>query len=267
MRTSPAGVAEIAGHEGIVLSPYKDSVGVWTVFVGHTAAAGAPDPNALPRGVEQPLAVALDTFRRDLAAVEQRAANAVSLVLRQHEFDALVSFDFNTGGIFRARLTKLLNAGDRAGAARGFDGWRKPPEIAVRREAEKRLFRDGAYGHGGKASLYPADAAGNILWSRGRRVDVLALMAAPASPQPAAPTRTERLPAAPPPPAATARPRQPDDPGPDPNPGTAGRGPGALRLALPLLAVGAAIGGLVAFLRSGIAAAGRKTAAAFRRVW
>lgn len=148
-------MAEIAGHEGIVLSPYRDSVGVWTVFVGHTAAAGPPDPVTLPRGVEQPLAAAIETFRRDLAAVEARVAKSVSVPLRQHEFDALVSFDFNTGGIFRARLTKLLNAGDRARAAAAFDGWRKPPEIAGRREAEKRLFRDGADSHSGRASLYP----------------------------------------------------------------------------------------------------------------
>ena len=145
MQTSPKGVAEIAGHEGIVLSPYRDSVGVWTFGVGHTASAGAPDPASMAKGVRQPLGTALDVFRRDLAHYEERVARAVTVPLAQHEFDALVSFDFNTGGIFRAKLTKLLNAGDRAAAAEAFDGWHRPPEIVPRREKEKRLFRDGIY--------------------------------------------------------------------------------------------------------------------------
>ncbi|MCC6735134.1 MAG: lysozyme [Bauldia sp.] len=265
MKTSSEGVAEIAGHEGIVLSPYRDSVGVWTVFVGHTAAAGPPDPAGLPRGVEQPLAAAIETFRRDLAAVEARVAKAVSVPLRQHEFDALVSFDFNTGGIFRARLTKLLNAGDRAGAAAAFDGWRKPPEIAGRREAEKRLFRDGAYSHSGRASLYPADAAGNILWSRGRRVDVLALMAAgPAAPQAgnasSVTPESSRVPGSPPS-------RQPDDPGPRGGPAPRPGSTAPLRLALPLIALAAVIGGAIALVRRGGAAARRKLAATFRRIF
>ncbi|WP_428141663.1 glycoside hydrolase family protein, partial [Bradyrhizobium sp.] len=34
----------LISHEGIVLSRYKDSVGVWTIGVGHTKAAGNPDP-------------------------------------------------------------------------------------------------------------------------------------------------------------------------------------------------------------------------------
>ncbi|MGV8840917.1 MAG: lysozyme [Bauldia sp.] len=269
MKTSPAGVAEIAGHEGIVLSPYKDSVGVWTVFVGHTAAAGTPDPAGLPRGIEQPIAAALDTFRRDLAAVERRVAEAVSVPLRQHEFDALVSFDFNTGGIFRARLTKLLNAGDRAGAAAAFDGWRKPPEIAGRREAEKRLFRDGAYSHSGRASLYPADAAGNILWRSGRRVDVLALMGNAAAAAPAAgraAPRAEAVPALGRPPASAAPPpRQPDDPGPGADPGASKVA--GLRLVAPILVALAAIGALVAVVRKGVRAAGRTIAGAVRRVF
>jgi len=270
MKTSSQGVAEIAGHEGIVLSPYRDSVGVWTVFVGHTAAAGPPDPATLPRGVEQPLQAAIDTFRRDLAAVEQRVANAVSVLLRQQEFDALVSFDFNTVGIFRARLTKLLNTGDRAGAAAAFDGWRKPPEIAGRREAEKRLFRDGTYAHSGRASLYPADEAGNILWSRGRRVDVLALMASPGTPasaaDPATGTTAPRPPAAiPAPPRVTPPERQPDDPGPDTLAPVSGGRP-ALRLIVPLLAVVALAGGIVALLRRGLRAARTGIASMIRRV-
>ena len=41
MTVSRRGVLEIAEHEGIVLGPYRDSAGVWTYGVGHTAGAGA----------------------------------------------------------------------------------------------------------------------------------------------------------------------------------------------------------------------------------
>jgi GH24 family phage-related lysozyme (muramidase) len=42
MQTSPAGRAAIARREGNVLKAYLDSVGVLTIGVGHTSAAGRP---------------------------------------------------------------------------------------------------------------------------------------------------------------------------------------------------------------------------------
>lgn len=152
MKTSDKGVLAIAVHEGIVPAPYLDSVGVWTFGIGHTASAGAPDPSNLPRGnpenVDAVLPEVFEVFRRDLEKFEARVNAAVKVPLEQHEFDALVSFDFNTGGIHRAKLTQHLNNGDRAAAARGFMGWLKPPEIRSRREGEMKLFRDGFYPSG-----------------------------------------------------------------------------------------------------------------------
>ena len=145
MRVSDAGLVALARHEGIVLGPYLDSVGVPTIGIGHTASAGSPDP----RGHRDITAAeALEIFRRDIGKFEARVLRAVKTPLLQHEFDALVSFDFNTGGITRARLVEHLNAGDRARAAEGLMGWLKPPEIAERRAAEKRLFEAGDYGSG-----------------------------------------------------------------------------------------------------------------------
>ena len=37
-----------AEHEGIVPAPYRDSTGLWTYGIGHTAAAGAPGPSTRP---------------------------------------------------------------------------------------------------------------------------------------------------------------------------------------------------------------------------
>lgn len=161
MRVSNAGLAALALHEGIVQYPYLDSVGVWTVGIGHTASAGKPDPAKLPRGEALPMEQVIAIFLKDLERFEARVRDAVSVRLAQHEFDALVSFDFNTGGINKARLTKALNAGDRIGAAAGFMGWLRPPEIRKRRGAERDLF---AYGHYPKGDIpvWRADANGKL---------------------------------------------------------------------------------------------------------
>lgn len=149
MKLSDKGIVEIAEHEGIVPAPYRDSVGVVTFGVGHTAAAGGLDPaemsGAMPTGDALTAAVdrAIMVFRDDLAKYEDRVNAAIKVPLEQHEFDALVSFDFNTGGIHRAKLTKAINAGDKSGA--GFMGWLRPPEIRKRRTAEMNLFKTGDY--------------------------------------------------------------------------------------------------------------------------
>lgn len=161
MRVSSAGLASLALHEGIVPYPYLDSVGVWTVGIGHTAAAGGIDPAKLPRGEALPIERVIAIFAADIAKFEKRVNDAVKVPLAQHEFDALVSFDFNTGGIHRANLTKALNASDRGGAATGFMGWLRPPEIRKRREAERDLFAKGEYARG-DIPVWRADANGKL---------------------------------------------------------------------------------------------------------
>jgi lysozyme len=44
MNTSEEGVAFIAAQEGLVTRAYRDAAGIWTIGVGHTAAAGPPIP-------------------------------------------------------------------------------------------------------------------------------------------------------------------------------------------------------------------------------
>ena len=110
MEISTAGLMELAAHEGIVLSPYKDSEGVWTVGIGHTAAAGPPDPAKMPKGWALALSEAMDLFRKDAARYASDVRRAVKVDLHQHEFDALVSFHYNTGAIGAialARSTRL----------------------------------------------------------------------------------------------------------------------------------------------------------------
>jgi lysozyme len=121
MRTSDRGLMALIRHEGIVPGPYLDVKGVWTFGIGHTRAAGSPDPAHMPRGMPADLdsgtREAFRIFRADLARYEAEVLRAVKVPLEPHEFDALVSFHYNTGGIARATLTKALNAGDRTAAA------------------------------------------------------------------------------------------------------------------------------------------------------
>ncbi len=166
MTISSRGLIEIAEHEGIVPAPYLDSAGVWTWGIGHTAAAGGPDParmdRAMPQDVDAAVMAAIDQFAIDVKGYVARVNDTIRVPLAQHQFDALVSFDFNTGGIYRAKLTAAINAGD-PDAARHFMGWLRPPEIRKRRTAEMALFRTGDYAANGDAvPIWRTDGRGRL---------------------------------------------------------------------------------------------------------
>ncbi len=48
-KVSDRGLLALVRHEGIVPGPYLDMKQVWTFGIGHTAAAGPPDPAAYAR--------------------------------------------------------------------------------------------------------------------------------------------------------------------------------------------------------------------------
>ncbi|MCB2045916.1 MAG: lysozyme [Novosphingobium sp.] len=91
-----------------------------------------------------------DRLLQDIA----RHAHEVELALAgaptsQHEFDALVSFHYNTGAIARATLTRRHRAGQKAQAATEFARWTRASGrvlrgLVRRREAEARLYRGAA---------------------------------------------------------------------------------------------------------------------------
>ncbi len=169
MQMTDRGLLALVRHEGVVPGPYRDSSGTWTFGIGHTAAAEAPDPAAMPRGMPEDLDAAIREafrlFRSDLATYETEVRRAVTVPLRPHQFDALVSFHYNTGGIARAALTKHLNAGNPAAAAKAFMNWRRPASVIPRREAERDLFREGRYPVG-PIPVWGVDANGRVDFSR-----------------------------------------------------------------------------------------------------
>ena len=169
MQMTDRGLLALVRHEGIVPGPYLDVAAVWTSGIGHTAAAGSPDPARMPRGMPGDLDAgireAFRVFRTDLATYEAAVLRAVKVPLAPHEFDALVSFHYNTGGIARAALTRHLNVGNRVAAADAFMGWLKPAAIRSRREAERDLFALGRY-LGGTIPVWAVDRNGRVDFSR-----------------------------------------------------------------------------------------------------
>lgn len=90
----------------------------------------------------------MDAFRNDLACFEQAIAACIADgVLKQHQFDALVSFSFKAGvGAFqKSTLVKKINLGDFEGAAGQSDVGHIPPEITSRRNGEREQFKDTAF--------------------------------------------------------------------------------------------------------------------------
>jgi lysozyme len=136
---SAEGRRRLIKREGCILKAYKDSVGVWTIGVGHTASAGPPIP--IP-GLTITAAEADEMLTRDLRQYETPIERALKVPVSQNEFDALVSICFNVGPKFgSSTCIKRLNAGDRKGAAEAIMLWNKPPEIIGRRRTEYEQFK------------------------------------------------------------------------------------------------------------------------------
>lgn len=90
-------------------------------------------------------------LERDLVKYATEVAKALGPALprtSQRQFDAMVSFHYNTGAIARATLTAKHRAGDFKGAAAEFDRWNRAggrvmKGLVRRRAAERKLYEAG----------------------------------------------------------------------------------------------------------------------------
>ena len=86
-------------------------------------------------------AEAESALRTEVAKHEAIVSRLVTVDLNQNERDALVSFSYNTGGLGKSTLLKLLNAEDRIGAAKAFAFWNKfggkPCKALIARRADE----------------------------------------------------------------------------------------------------------------------------------
>lgn len=146
MTTSPAGLAVIKHFEGCELTAYLCPAGIPTIGYGHTG-----EDVKLGDTITQ--AQADELLAKDVQRFENAVFNAVRFGLRQHEFDALVSFAFNVGvtAFKGSSLVNYLNRGMKAHTASEFPKWRwvtdkklgkkvEDKGLVARREAERNLF-------------------------------------------------------------------------------------------------------------------------------
>lgn len=141
MKMSAKGRAALTQREGLRLKAYRDSVGVWTIGVGHTSMAGPP---LVQPGMTITREQADNILTRDLNLFEGAVNDSVRVPLSQGQFDALVSLAFNIGtmGFRKSTVVRRLNAGNYRGAADAFLMWNKPAVLIGRRKAERKQFLD-----------------------------------------------------------------------------------------------------------------------------
>jgi lysozyme len=142
-RINQDGLDLVKHFEGLYLTAYKDPVGIYTIGYGHTGLKHR-DGTVYP-GRKITKSEAEQLLRYDLGVFEKRVSDLVSVPLNDNEFSALVSFDFNTGGLATSTLLKKLNSGDRSGAANEFLRWTRAggkvlPGLERRRKSERNLF-------------------------------------------------------------------------------------------------------------------------------
>ncbi len=163
MKLSREGYLEIAMYEGLVLSPYLDTQGVWTIGLGHTDHDKGLKPSKMkPSEVIAPHQ-AVSMYMEDMKRYEERVNEYVRVPLTQNQYDALVSFDYNTGGISNSTLTRRVNDGATAKViADAFMMWTKNKELIGRRTNEKNLFIYGTYKNEGTCTLWRTNGKGRL---------------------------------------------------------------------------------------------------------
>ena len=117
MNVSKAGIALIKHHEGVRSRPYRCPANLWTCGVGHLIGDGKSLPDSWNRTFSQEEIDGL--LKSDLRRFELGVSKMLPNVpLRQHEFDAIISFCFNLGlGCFqRSTIRQALLRGDKEAA-------------------------------------------------------------------------------------------------------------------------------------------------------
>lgn len=157
MRLSETGEKLIKGFESCRLSAYQDSVKIWTIGWGNTSYENG---TRVKEGDTLSQHRADELFKR----IVQRFVNDVNfltkgVILKQHQFDALVSFAYNVGsdididliaeGLGDSTLLKLIKANpDDPKIPAEFLKWNKSKGKVIdgltrRRKSEAHIYSTG----------------------------------------------------------------------------------------------------------------------------
>jgi lysozyme len=146
VNVSKAGIALIKHHEGVRNRPYRCPANLYTVGVGHLIGDGKSLPESWNRTFSQEEIDGL--LKSDLRRFELGVHKMLPNVpLRQHEFDAIISFCFNLGlGCFqRSTIRQALLRGDKTQAMESLvkycrAGGKILRGLQIRRLDERALF-------------------------------------------------------------------------------------------------------------------------------
>ena len=139
MKISQEGLSLIKKFEGLELTAYQCSAGVWTIGYGHT--------KGVQEGDEWSESHANDMLEIELEEYESYINDCVEVSLSQNQFDALVSWVYNLGpaNLKSSTMLKVLNLGDFPKVPEQIKRWNKAggkvlQGLIRRREAEALLF-------------------------------------------------------------------------------------------------------------------------------
>ena len=136
----------VAGHEGVRTKPYKDSLGLWTIGVGHLIGDGKSLPPQYNREFSKDEIKAM--FQQDYQKHAQ-AASGIPGFNNQNEKSkgALIDMTFNMGPAWYRKwpnFTRALAAGDNQGAANQLQGSKWAGQVGRRAQEDIAMIRAGA---------------------------------------------------------------------------------------------------------------------------
>ena len=161
MKVSDKGIKLLKHHEGFRKKPYQCAAKIWTIGYGHAMYPEQMKIPSTPEGMERrkafPLKYAdnrvwsveeIDALLvKDVARFERAVERFISVPLRQHEFDALISATYNLGPgwLQRSQVRQKINRGDKKGAMESLRKYNKAGGKVLRgldnrRKDEEALF-------------------------------------------------------------------------------------------------------------------------------
>ena len=145
MKLSDNGFNLLAELEGVVLKPYKDSVGIPTIGIGSTYYEDGTKVKMTDKAITKERAIQL--AKNTVKSFEQQVNKSILLPMTQNQFDAMVLLCYNIGesGFARSSVVRNFNAGNLQKAADSFLLWNKAggkvsKGLTNRRKKERELF-------------------------------------------------------------------------------------------------------------------------------
>ena len=145
MQLSTNGFNLLAELEGVVLNPYKDSVGIPTIGIGSTYYEDGTKVTMKDKAITKERAIQL--AKNVVKSFEAKVNKAILLPMTQNQFDAMVLLCYNIGesGFARSSVVRNFNTGNLQKAADSFLLWNKAggkvsKGLTNRRQKERNLF-------------------------------------------------------------------------------------------------------------------------------